>query len=190
MCVIWGIPYFLIRIAVAEISPAVLVLARTGIGALILMPVVIARGGLKGIGGKLVPMLAFAALEIAIPWFFLFSAEQQISSSLAGLLVSCVPLVAMVIAPLFGRRERIGPMGIAGFAIGLAGVTAIVGVDFQASSVGPLLGMGAVILGYAAGPAVVNRYLAGVPSVTLNGIALAACAVVYAPLAALQWPKT
>jgi drug/metabolite transporter (DMT)-like permease len=190
MCVIWGIPYFLIRVAVAEISPSVLVLARTGIGALILLPFVIVRGGLKGIGRKLVPILAFSAVEIAIPWLFLFSAEQQISSSLAGLLVSCVPLVGMLIAPLFGHRERFGAMGIAGLVIGLAGVAAIVGLDFQASSVGALLGMGMVVLGYAGGPAIVNRYLVGVPSVTLNAVALAACAVVYAPFAALQWPKT
>ena len=44
MCLIWGIPYLLIRISVAEISPAVLVFTRTAIGALILMPFVLARG--------------------------------------------------------------------------------------------------------------------------------------------------
>ena len=95
MCVIWGIPYFLIRVAVGEISPVMLVFARTGIGALILMPIVIARGGLRGLGRKWVPILAFAAVEIGGPWFCLSSAEQRISSSLAGLLVSCVPLVGI-----------------------------------------------------------------------------------------------
>jgi hypothetical protein len=38
MCVIWGIPYLLIRVAVQEISPVMLVFARTTIGSLILMP--------------------------------------------------------------------------------------------------------------------------------------------------------
>ena len=67
MCVIWGIPYFLIRVAVGEISPVMLVFARTSIGALILMPVVLFRGGLRGIGSKWIPLLAFAAAEIAGP---------------------------------------------------------------------------------------------------------------------------
>jgi len=188
MCVIWGIPYSLIRVAVSEITPAVLVFARTAIGALILVPIVIARGGLRGIGRKWIPLLAFAAAEIGIPWLFLFRAEQEISSSLAGLLVSCVPLIGVAIAPLFGHRERLGPLGIAGLVIGLVGVAAIVGLDLRASSVGALLGMILVVLGYALGPAIVNRFLGGVPSVTVNGMSLAACAVVYAPVAILQWP--
>ena len=99
MCLIWGIPYLLIRIAVSEISPAMLVFTRTAVGALILMPVVMARGGLRGLGAKWVPLLLFAAVEIGGPWFFMSSAEQHISSSLAGLLVSAVPLIGVAIAP-------------------------------------------------------------------------------------------
>jgi drug/metabolite transporter (DMT)-like permease len=190
MCVIWGIPYFLIRIAVAEISPVVLVFGRTTIGALILMPIVIARDGLSGIGRKWVPLLAFAVAEIGVPWFFLSSAEQQLSSSLAGLLVSCVPLIGMLIAPLFGHREKMGSMGIAGLAIGLVGVAAIVGLDLRASNVTALVGMALVVVGYAFGPAILNRYLKDVPAMSVNGISLAACAIAYAPLAAMQWPRT
>jgi drug/metabolite transporter (DMT)-like permease len=190
MCVIWGIPYFLIRIAVGEISPVMLVFARTGLGALILMPIVLARGGMRGIGRKWIPLLAFALAEVGGPWFFLSSAEQHISSSLAGLLISSVPLIGILIAPLFGNRERIGPLGIAGLAVGLFGVAAIVGLDFRASDSTALLQMALVAVGYAFGPAILRRYLSEVPAVTVTGISLAACAVAYAPLAALQWPHS
>jgi drug/metabolite transporter (DMT)-like permease len=188
MCVIWGIPYFLIRIAVGEISPVMLVFARTGIGAVILMPVVLACGGLRGIGRKWIPLLAFAAAEVGGPWFFLSSAEQHISSSLAGLLISTVPLIGIAIAPLFGNREGIGPVGIGGLALGLVGVAAIVGLDFRASDSTALLQMALVAVGYAFGPAILRRFLSDMPSVTVTGISLAVCAVVYAPLAASQWP--
>ena len=188
MCVIWGIPYLLIRVAVGEISPVMLVFARTGIGALILMPIVLARGGLRGIGRKWIPLLAFAALEIGVPWFCLSSAEQHISSSLAGLLISSVPLVGTLVAPLFGNREGIGPVGIGGLALGIVGVAAIVGLDLHASDTRSLVEMALVAIGYALGPAVLRRYLTGVPSVSVIGISLAACAVAYAPLAAMQWP--
>jgi drug/metabolite transporter (DMT)-like permease len=188
MCVIWGIPYLLIRVAVSEISPVMLVFARTSIGALILMPIVIARGGLRGIGARWIPLLAFAAAEVGLPWVFLFSAEQHISSSLAGLLVSSVPLIGVAIAPLFGNRERMGPLAIGGLALGVVGVAAIVGLDFHASGATPLVQMAVVAIGYALGPAILGRYLKGVPSVSVIGISLAACALVYAPLAAFQWP--
>jgi drug/metabolite transporter (DMT)-like permease len=188
MCVIWGIPYLLIRVAVSEITPVMLVFARTAIGALILVPVVLARGGLRGIGRKWIPLLGFAAAEIAGPWVLLFSAEQHISSSLAGLLVSAVPLVGVAIAPLFGSRERMGPLGIAGLAVGVVGVAAIVGLDFHASDAAALGQMALVVVGYAVGPAIIARFLKDVPSVTVTGLSLAACAVGYAPLAIVQWP--
>jgi drug/metabolite transporter (DMT)-like permease len=188
MCLIWGIPYLLIRVAVNEISPVVLVFARTSVGALILMPIVLARGGLRGLGTRWIPVLAFALAEIGGPWLFLSSAEQHISSSLAALLVSSVPLLGVVVARLFGNRAGIGPLGIAGLAVGVVGVAAIVGLDFHASGATPLIQMAVVAVGYALGPAILGRYLKDVPAVTVNGIALAACAVAYAPFAIAQWP--
>ena len=46
LCVIWGIPYLLIRIAVRELSPAQLVFFRTLPAALLLLPFALHRGGL------------------------------------------------------------------------------------------------------------------------------------------------
>jgi drug/metabolite transporter (DMT)-like permease len=188
MCVIWGIPYLLIRIAVGELSPATLVFLRTGVAALILMPVVLSRGGLRGIGNKWVPLIVFAAVEIAGPWFFLSSAEQHITSALAGLLISAVPLVGVVIAISLGNREHLGLASMSGLLLGLAGVALIVGFDLRVSNPVALFEMALVVLGYALGPAILSRYLTGVPSVTVIGVALAMCAVAYAPVAALQWP--
>ena len=108
MCVIWGIPYLLIRVAVSELSPATLVFVRTAVAALILLPFVLARGGLRPIGNKWAPLIVFAAVEVAIPWFSLASAEQHITSALAGLLISAVPLVGVVIALRVVDIRRLG----------------------------------------------------------------------------------
>ncbi|HUX12795.1 MAG TPA: DMT family transporter [Spirochaetia bacterium] len=189
MCVIWGIPYLLIRVAVGGISPVMLVFARTTIGAVILMPIVLARRGLRGIGIKWIPLLAYSLVEVGGPWFLLSSAEQHISSSLAGLLVSSVPLVGILIAPIFGNREKMGTIGIAGLVVGLAGVAAIVGLDFGATDPVSLLEMALVAIGYALGPAILKRYLTALPSVTVVGISLAVCALAYAPFAAIVWPQ-
>lgn len=188
MSLIWGIPYLFIRIAVGEISPSVLVFGRTGLAALILLPIAFSRGGLGVVGKRWPWLLAFAAVEVAIPWFFLASAEQHITSALAGLLISAVPLVGLAIAIAFGNRQQMGPLNLVGLVLGLAGVAFIVGFDLRASDVGSLVAMAITVVGYALGPAILARYLTGVPSVTVNGVALGLCCIAYAPIAALQWP--
>lgn len=190
MSVIWGIPYLFIRVAVGEISPAVLVFGRTGLAALILLPIAFSRGGLGVIGRAWPWLVAFAAVEVAIPWFFLASAEQHITSALAGLLISAVPLVGLVVAIGFGNRQQMGPLNLVGLVLGLLGVAFIVGFDLRASDVTSLMEMAVVVVGYALGPAILTRYLTGIPAVTVNGAALALCCIVYAPLAALQWPHS
>src|SRR2546423_3295931 len=188
MCVIWGIPYLLIRVAVGELSPATLVFFRTGIAALILLPVVLARGGLRPLRGRWIALLVFAAVEVAVPWLMLSSAEQHITSALAGLLICAVPLVGVIIATSLGNREHLGLASLSGLLLGLAGVALIVGLDLRASNATALVEIALVVVGYALGPVILSRYLSGVPSVTVIGVALTLCALVYAPIAALQWP--
>src|SRR5438046_8793292 len=49
--------------------------------------------------------------------------------------------------------------------------------------------MAGVVVAYAVGPAILARCLTAVPTVTVNGLARASCAIVYAPVAALHWPQ-
>jgi drug/metabolite transporter (DMT)-like permease len=190
MSLIWGIPYLFIRIAVGELTPATLVFLRTGVAALLLLPIAVRWGGMRVLLGNWRQLIVFALVEIGIAWFALSSAEQHISSSLAGLLISAVPLVGVVIAPVFGNRERIGPINMAGLLLGVAGVAAIVGFDLRATGWLALLEIAVVVVCYAVGPAILSRYLSGLPSVSVIAASLAICAVVYAPVAALQWPRT
>ncbi|HEY8863239.1 MAG TPA: DMT family transporter [Candidatus Dormibacteraeota bacterium] len=190
MSVIWGISYLFIRIAVSDLSPFVLVFARTGIAILILLPIALWRGEVRGLAKSWLPLLVFAAIEIGIPWVLMSHAEQSISSSLAGLLVAAVPLVGVVIATALGNREHLGLASVSGLLLGVVGVAAIVGFDLKALNWVALVEMGLVAVGYAVGPAILSRYLSGLPSVGVIAVALTACAIVYAPVAALQWPHS
>lgn len=190
MSVIWGIPYLFIRVAVAELSPAALVFFRTGLGALVLVPIALLRADLRAVLARWRWLVAFAAVEVIVPWILLSSAEQRITSSLAGLLVAGVPLVGALIAVISGGADRLGPAGLGGLLIGLLGVAAIVGGDVRADNVTALLEMAGVVVGYAVGPAILSRRLAGLSALGVMALSLLLSALVYAPLAALQWPST
>ena len=189
MSVIWGIPYLFIRVAVAEITPATLVLARTAIAAAILLPIALARVDLRPVLARWRWVVAFAAVEIAIPWVALGSAEQHLSSSLTGLLIAGVPLVGTTLALATGGADRLSRAGLLGLLIGLVGVAAIVGGDYATSDPTALLQIAIVVVGYAVGPAILARRLGGLPTAGVMALSLALCAVVYVPIAAGQLPS-
>ncbi len=190
MSLIWGIPYLFIRVAVDEISPATLVFGRTAVAALILMPIAVWRTDYRSVLARWRWVVAFAVIEMGVPWILLGTAEQEIPSSLAGLLVAGVPLVATVLAVATGGRDRIGATGVVGLLIGLAGVAAIVGVNLDTSNAAALLAMAVVVVGYAVGPAILSRRLGGLSNVSVMALSLSLCAVVYAPIAFIQRPET
>jgi drug/metabolite transporter (DMT)-like permease len=189
MCVIWGIPYLLIRVAVRELSPAFLVFTRTGLAALLLLPLAARRGQLRPLLPHWRPLLLFAVLEIAVPWLLLSRAEERLASSLTGLLVAAVPLVGAVITAVAGSADRLGGRSWTGLLIGLLGVGALVGLDFGRVGVVPLLELCVVVVGYASGPMVLSRRLSHLPSLGIIAVSLTFTAVVYAPVAAFQVPS-
>lgn len=190
LALIWGLPYMLIRVAVAELAPALLVFGRTALGACLLLPlVVVRRGHLRRLVPRWRPILLFTAAEVAVPWLLLSHAEQRLSSSAAGLLVACVPLAGALVSRLSGGAEAsLGARGVAGLCLGLAGVAALVGLDFRAGDAGAVAAMLVVVIGYAVGPLVVSRHLADLPSLEVVAVSLAAAALLYAPAAVLAAP--
>jgi drug/metabolite transporter (DMT)-like permease len=178
----WGIPYLLIKVAVRELSPAELVLARTTLAALILLPIAAMRGAIRPVLRSWKPLVAFTAFEIAIPWVALGNAEQSLPSSTTGLLIAAVPIVGVALAFLAGRAEHLGATAWGGLALGIAGVAALVGLDVGGSDLGAVAELGITVLGYAIGPAILARYLGALPGVGVMSMALSLTALVYLPV--------
>ena len=107
MSLIWGTPYLFIKVAVEGVPVPVLVFVRTALGAAVLLPIALRGRGLAGLRRYWRPLLAFAAIEIIVPWFVLSDAERHLTSSLTGLLIAATPVVAVVAARLTGDRERL-----------------------------------------------------------------------------------
>jgi drug/metabolite transporter (DMT)-like permease len=193
MAVIWGVPYLLIKVAVDEIAPSTLVLARTAVAAVLLLPIALARKQLRPLLPRWKPLLAYTAVEICGPWLLLGFAEQRLSSSLTGLLIAGVPLVGALLARFGPDRERLGGRRLLGLLIGLAGVGALVGFEVGAGDVRAVVAIAFVVLGYALGPAILARSLSDLPSMGVVAASLAIAAVAYLPAGLLsapdRWPS-
>jgi drug/metabolite transporter (DMT)-like permease len=189
MCVIWGIPYLMIRVAVRELAPVTLVFLRTGIAGLVLLPFAAARGDLRPLVARWKPLLAYTVVEVAIPWVLLGEAETQLTSSLTGLLIAAVPLVGAVVVALTGTRERQGRRRWLGLLVGLAGVTALVGLDVGQVHAAALLEVAGVAVCYAVGPIILSRTLADAPAMGVVAASLVLTSLAYLPFAAANWPS-
>jgi drug/metabolite transporter (DMT)-like permease len=188
--VAWGIPYLLIKIAVQEVDPAVVVLGRSAVGAIVLLPLVIVRRQVLPVLRRWRPLLAYSVVEIVLPWYFLSSAEQRLPSSTAGLLLAAVPLVGVAVAFLSGRPERLSGTNWLGVLAGMLGVAALVGLDVAGSDLVGVAEMVVVVVGYAIGPVILARRMSDLPGAGVVAMSLAITAVVYVPLVPLLgfWP--
>ncbi|SNS53116.1 EamA domain-containing membrane protein RarD [Geodermatophilus saharensis] len=183
MSVIWGVPYLLIKVAVDEVSPVVLVFARCALGAALLLPWVLARGRVRAALRHWRALLLFTVLEMTAPWLLLSYAEVTLSSSLTGLLVASVPFVAALAARLLGDEERLTPVRLAGMGLGVLGIAALLGFDVEGIALLPVLAVVLVVIGYGTAPLVASRALGDLSGVTVSAVALVVTAVVYAPFA-------
>ena len=190
---LWGIPYLFIRVAVdpeTGFSPAIVVFMRVFIGALILIPISIYDKSLFVAikGWKYIAV--YALFEMVIPWILIGTAEQSITSGLAGLLVASVPIFSTIIASMYGDKSVWHPRRLFGMAIGFLGVFLLVGIESFTGSSDPIaifMMLGASV-GYAYAVIYITHKMPGVSGVAINAIAMAMTALFYSPALFLTWP--
>ncbi|MBT0771886.1 DMT family transporter [Kineosporia sp. J2-2] len=185
----WGIPYMLIKVAGEELAPSVLVLARTGTAALLLVPMTLLsprdRAALPAVLRRWPAVVGYTVTEVVFPWLFLNRAEQTLPSSTAAILISAVPLAGILIALATHRAEGLGARGGLGLLLGTAGVAALVGLDLSGSDLGAVAEMGVVVLGYAIGPVILARALGDLPGLPVVAVSIALSALIYVPIVLL-----
>lgn len=188
MSVIWGIPYLLIKIALEGLSVPVLVLARTLIGAVVLLPLALSRANIRCVLAHGKPVLAFAFFEIIAAWLLLSNAERHLTSSTTGLLIAASPIIAAVLDRVSGGTHRLGAIRSTGLAVGLTGVAVLAGPGLSGGGAWPVAQVLLVATCYAIAPIIAARHLADVAALPLTASCLAFAALVYAVPAALSWP--
>ncbi len=189
---LWGIPYLLMKVAVEDFPPAAVVAGRTLIGASILIPIAIYRKKFKGavLGFKFVAF--YALLEMIGPWILITTAEQKISSGLAGLLVSTVPIFATIITSMRGDHSVWQFKRIVGIVVGFLGLILVVGIESLTGSA-DLLSIVMVVIAsvsYAYAVIMILSNLPLVDGIAINGLAMALTTIFWGPVAIAQWPSS
>jgi drug/metabolite transporter (DMT)-like permease len=194
--VIWGVPYFFIKLAVREVSPFVVAWGRIALAAMILLPIAWQRGSLPAMRHRKLPVIALALTEFAIPYPAISLGERWISSSVTGILIATTPLTIAVLSRFFGVHERLGGWRLFGLALGLGGVVGLLGLG---GIDGPLgwAGVSCMLLAtvcYASGGLIIQRHFGGLEPIAPVALSLSAAALVLLPPALLgmpaHWPST
>ncbi len=190
--VFWGIPYLFIKIAVRELDPTVVVFARVGIAAAILLPVAAHRRVLRPIGKQWLPIAMLSLAQIVGPFLLISYGEQHITSSLTSLLIASEPLLVALIALRFDPSERVGGLRLIGLLIGMGGVVTLLGFDVGGDEQ-RLLGAGFVLLataGYAVSALLVKRpTIAALSSLAVVAIECSVATIMLSPLVLTRLPN-
>jgi len=166
---LWGSAFLLNELALASFPPSVLVGGRIVIAALLIVGYLKLTGAtLPPVGRAWWPLLVLAVFSNVLPFHLIAWAQQHITSSLAGILMAVMPLFVLTLAHFFIPGSRLTTFRVAGFVVGFAGVTVVIGPEFlrglsgNVALFGALAALGAALC-YSIGSIYARRLGAGDP---------------------------
>jgi drug/metabolite transporter (DMT)-like permease len=131
LAALWGASFMFIKIGDRELDPITLVGFRMALGALTLVPIVLATVGarrtvqeLRAAAG---PLIVTGLINSAIPILAITWAETRIDSGLTAIIQASAPLFTALLALRFSHDERVRGSRLAGLVVGFAGVALLVG---------------------------------------------------------------
>jgi len=186
----WGASYLFIKIGLREMSPAMVAFARIFLAALVIAPIALHQGALRGLRGRGKVLVLVGAVEVAGPFLLIAAGEQEISSALTGILVSSAAIFTAVLAIWVDHEERASGLRLAGVFIGFAGVVVLFGLDLSGSSLALLGGFAVVVasLGYAIGGFLIKHRFSDVEPLGVVAWVMWWSAVMLAPAALFSAP--
>jgi drug/metabolite transporter (DMT)-like permease len=192
LSVLWGGSFFFAGVAVRELPPLTIVLARVAFAAILLTPVMWAHGTRfpSTIAGWK-PFFVMAVLNNVIPFSLIVIGQTMIASGLASVLNAMTPLFTVLVMAAFGE-EALNARRVAGAILGLLGVVILRGQQLDhslAQTIGILLCLGAA-LSYGFAGLWGRRKLSRIAPLTAATCQLVCSSVMMLALAAaIEWPR-
>lgn len=196
LALIWGTSFLLIKVAVHDMSPTVLLLARSASGCLALAVIVRLMGRPFFGQGWRTRLGSFAIMGLTnavVPWIAVAWGEEHITSGLASILNSTTTLWTAVLIYWVMPSERPSIVNYAGVLIGFAGVVVLVLPDILAHGLsGSVFGSIAVVvasLSYAISALYQRRKMRNVSVFEVSLGQLVASVIFAIPIAAPAIPQ-
>ncbi|MEQ1646994.1 MAG: DMT family transporter [Hyphomicrobiaceae bacterium] len=145
LSLLWGTTFFAVAIALKEVPPVTLVLARCSIAAAVLIPVVWLMGHALPKGRTMWgAFLVMAILNNILPFTLIFYGQQFIPSGLTSVINGMTPLMSLLVARAFAG-EQLAWNKFAGVLIGILGVAILIGPELTGVDSNSAIGMLAVL---------------------------------------------
>ena len=188
---LWGASFIYIRVAVPALGPFVLVELRVGLAAVVLALCAAFVGRLPKLRSRWRQFALLGAVNVAIPFSLISAAEINLTASLAAILNSTTVMFTAVVAAVW-MGDALTARKLVGVALGIVGVTVLVGWDPIAMNWAVALSVGAMLaasLAYALGSVYAKRTFADSPPLAIASGQLTAAAMLMLPLAAVSAPE-
>ena len=185
LVIFWGFAFGLIAIGLEGFHPVTVVWARLGLGAVVMWVVFLFRSGqLPGQPIWLWRMAALSMLGNLLPFSLIAWAEQSVPSGEAGMLMALMPITTLIMGHYFLSHEKLTVPRVLGVALGLAGVSLILGDDlWQTGSPERLWGQLAILIATVAYAAngIYTKRLPAIDPVTVTAGSLTVGTVLLTP---------
>jgi drug/metabolite transporter (DMT)-like permease len=168
LSILWGGSFLFIGIAVKEVPPLLVVLARVGIAAIVLIPAHLAlQGPLPRDRRTWIAAGGMSILNNVLPFSLIMYGQQYIAAGLASVINATTPLFGALIMAVAGSEALTGRRSIA-LILGLLGVAVLKGMSFGDLNQ-ETIGILCVLLAsfnYGLSTLWAKRKLAGIPPLT------------------------
>jgi drug/metabolite transporter (DMT)-like permease len=126
LCAIWGSTWLAIKLGLRDLPPLTFAGIRFAAGALILFAIAALRGYRLPTAARDWRLLAYTGLlTITLNYALVFWGEQYISSGLAAVLSSTVPLFGLPLAHRYVASEPLSRRKVVGVLLGVIGVALV-----------------------------------------------------------------
>jgi drug/metabolite transporter (DMT)-like permease len=190
LAALWGGSFLFMRVAVPELGAFALIALRLALAALVLLPVLLLRGGLPLWRQHWLRIAVVGIFLSALPFCLIAWASLSLPAGVASVLNATTPLMTALWAiPLVGERMTLPRAS--GLLLGLAGVLVLMlgrGATFDVQSLLPVLAMLGATACYGWSGHMARRWLPGLPPLVTATGSLFSGAVLVTPLALLNLP--
>ena len=185
LSILWGGSFFFNAVALRDLPPLTVVLARVAIAAAVLWLLIALSGQRLAVRpGLWLAFFAMGALNNVIPFTLIVWGQTRIGSGLASILNATTPLFTVILAHWLTRDEPMTPARVIGVVCGLLGVAVMIGTraleQFGLEVIAQLAVVGAAI-SYAFAGIFGRRFKQTPPLITAAG-QLSASALMMLPV--------